>query len=97
MAKAGRGDDQYMIRFPAGLRERVKAAADANGRSMNSEIISVLESYYIDQTFAEMLERRAVDIEVKRKEDSTAAVRDRLAAIDQKLELIMARLDNERP
>lgn len=35
--------DQYMVRFPDGLRDRIKKAAEDNGRSMNAEIIRVLE------------------------------------------------------
>jgi hypothetical protein len=35
--------DQYQLRFPPGLRDRIKAAAELNGRSMNAEIIRVLE------------------------------------------------------
>lgn len=46
MAKAGRGDDQYMVRFPPGLRDRIKEAAWKKGRSMNSEIIATLEREY---------------------------------------------------
>jgi DNA repair exonuclease SbcCD ATPase subunit len=45
MAKAGRGDDQYMIRFPEGLRDTIKEAAELHGRSMNTEIIERLEKY----------------------------------------------------
>ncbi|MGO4833049.1 Arc family DNA-binding protein [Rhizobiaceae sp. 2RAB30] len=43
MAKAGRGADQYMLRFPPGLRDRIKAYAAYQGRSMNEEIIRILE------------------------------------------------------
>lgn len=46
MAKAGRGDDQYMVRFPEGLRDKVKAAAADNSRSMNSEIVARLEETF---------------------------------------------------
>lgn len=38
----GRGADQYTVRFPEGLRDKLKEAAAANGRSMNSEIIERL-------------------------------------------------------
>lgn len=31
--------DKFMLRLPDGMRDRVKAAADAEGRSMNAEII----------------------------------------------------------
>lgn len=38
--------DQYQLRFPPGLRDRIKAAADGNGRSMNAEIVATLEDAY---------------------------------------------------
>lgn len=34
-----RGSEQFVARFPDGMRDRIKAAAKANGRSMNAEII----------------------------------------------------------
>lgn len=36
--------DQFQLRLPPGLRERIKEKADANGRSMNAEIIASVES-----------------------------------------------------
>jgi Flagellar capping protein len=44
--KVGRGSDQFPLRLPDGLRERIKASADQSGRSMNAEIIARLESSY---------------------------------------------------
>ncbi|MGO7370583.1 Arc family DNA-binding protein [Rhizobium leguminosarum] len=41
--RPGRGSDQFPLRLPEGMRERVKAAADASGRSMNAEVIDRLE------------------------------------------------------
>mgnify|MGYP003124070254 CR=1 FL=1 len=38
--------DKFMLRLPTGMRERIKAAADDNNRSMNSEIVAVLEEKY---------------------------------------------------
>jgi len=32
--------DQYMVRFPDGMRDRLKAAAAQNKRSMNAEIVA---------------------------------------------------------
>jgi hypothetical protein len=43
MAKVGRGSDQFPLRLPDGLRNRIKGAADRNGRSMNAEIVRALE------------------------------------------------------
>jgi hypothetical protein len=48
MAKAGRGSDQFPLRLPDGLRDRIKQLAEANGRSMNAEIVSTLEEAYPD-------------------------------------------------
>lgn len=53
MAKAGRGSDQFPLRLPEGLRDRIKAAADRNGRSMNAEIVATLENGYPSAQFFE--------------------------------------------
>jgi predicted DNA-binding protein len=42
-APAGRGADQFMVRFPAGVRERLAEMASNNGRSMNAEVIAAVE------------------------------------------------------
>jgi plasmid stability protein len=34
--------DQFVVRLPEGMRDRVAAAAKANGRSMNAEIVAIL-------------------------------------------------------
>ncbi|MGE0524375.1 MAG: Arc family DNA-binding protein [Variibacter sp.] len=44
-AAAGRGSDQFVVRFPAGMRDRVAAMAANNGRSMNAEIIAAVERH----------------------------------------------------
>lgn len=54
MAKAGRGSDQFPLRLPDGLRDRVKRHAEANGRSMNSEIVSLLEQGLFEADMAMM-------------------------------------------
>lgn len=35
-----------MLRLPDGMRDRIKAVADANNRSMNAEIVATLEDRY---------------------------------------------------
>lgn len=39
-----RGSDQFNLRFPDGMRDRLKAEAAKNGRSLNAEIIHRLQS-----------------------------------------------------
>jgi hypothetical protein len=46
IAKAGRGSEQFMLRLPDGMRDRIREAAEANQRSMNAEILSRLEASF---------------------------------------------------
>lgn len=38
--------ERFQVRMPEGLRDRIKAASEANGRSMNAEILRVLEKEF---------------------------------------------------
>jgi len=38
--------DRIMLRLPDGMRDRIAAAAKANNRSMNAEIVAVLEEKF---------------------------------------------------
>lgn len=55
-----------MLRLPDGMRERIKSAADNNGRSMNAEIVQLLEREYPEPTDVLHVHihniRRALDI-----------------------------------
>ncbi|MHC2298185.1 Arc family DNA-binding protein [Rhizobium mongolense] len=42
--------DKIIIRVPDGMRERIKRVADANGRSVNAELLVLLEKSYPSQT-----------------------------------------------
>lgn len=41
-----RESDRFMLRLPDGMRDRIKASAEANNRSMNAEIVATLEEKY---------------------------------------------------
>lgn len=43
-----RGSDQFVVRFPDGMRDRIAEAAKAAGRSMNAEIVARLEASFTD-------------------------------------------------
>lgn len=38
--------DKFMLRLPDGMRDRIRVAAEANNRSMNSEIIAALSERF---------------------------------------------------
>ncbi|NKJ03451.1 Arc family DNA-binding protein [Rhizobium sp. SG741] len=46
MGRPSRASDQFIVRLPDGLRDRIKSAAEANNRSMNAEIVATLEEAY---------------------------------------------------
>ena len=92
----GRGADQVSLRLPPGLRDRVKAVADQNGRSMNAEIIELLEDAYVHQTYAEKSERLAVALMHQKAEDEAASIEKRLTTIEAKLDQLLALEDHYR-
>jgi plasmid stability protein len=38
--------DKFIVRLPDGMRDRIKAAAERNGRSMNAEIVAALDAHF---------------------------------------------------
>ena len=64
---AGKDADQYMLRLPVGLRDRVARRATENGRSMNTEIIEAIEEHLkgVDRVTQiwEILKKHKQDIE----------------------------------
>ena len=46
MARVSKQSEQFVLRLPDGMRDKIKAAAEVNGRSMNSEIVATLEDAY---------------------------------------------------
>lgn len=39
--------DKFMLRLPDGMRDQIRVSAEANGRSMNAEIVATLEEKYL--------------------------------------------------
>lgn len=53
--------EKFMLRMPEGLREKLASVAQANGRSMNSELITRIEASFdvrigLESDIARMLE-----------------------------------------
>lgn len=85
-----RKTEQFIVRLPDGMRDRIKRAAEANNRSMNAEIVATLEEKYPSDNalegFGELLEAYA-DI-AARAADPNLNEQDRALV---QLELNMAR------
>lgn len=48
-----RESEKYVLRLPAGMRNRIKAAATRNMRSMNAEIVAVLVGQFPEMPITE--------------------------------------------
>lgn len=57
MIQQTRGSGQFPLRLPGDLRARIKASAEENGRSMNSEIV-----YKLIQAFGASTETKKADV-----------------------------------
>ena len=53
--------EKFVIRLPMGLRDQIRQLSETNRRSMNSEIIMVLESHIRQQTLQQMAEASGDD------------------------------------
>lgn len=85
VGKPGRGSDQFALRLPDGMRDRIKAAADKSGRSMNAEMVARLEASFAARPDKETTELNAMKaiIEVLRR--SGALDLERLSEIQTEL------------
>jgi hypothetical protein len=81
--------DQFMLRLPDGMRDRIKAAAEANRRSMNAEIVDRLESTFAapidlgevnldhdERLKMDMIMREFANLLIGRKERDTSRTED---------------------
>lgn len=73
--KQVRDYDKFMLRFPDGMRDAIAERAKANGRSMNSEIVQILQdaldggfSLQMDTEFGKVY-NELITTEVKTTED----------------------------
>lgn len=64
--------DQYIVRFPDGMRDALKAQAAQNNRSLNAEIIARIEASFRDDGTVE----QAINTLLARIEGQEATMQD---------------------
>lgn len=85
--------DKFIIRLPEGMRGRIKRAADANGRSMNAEVVAALLDWFPDPTAEEYLAWLHRELEALRQvvqntraaEEQKALASNAMAEVRQKI------------
>jgi hypothetical protein len=99
---AAKGADQYMLRLPPGLRDRVAKRAGENGRSINTEIIDAIEKHLVGadriaQLWAFMEKHRATIEAIPEIEQSLENLKYEIRPlIDERDYAAMIRADGER-
>lgn len=94
-SKQDRGGDQYLMRLPPGLRERIAARAAENGRSMSAEIVAAIERHLRD---ADKFTEISVFIERHRDAiESLGQLQETVHRIQRDVSLIDAQVDEMRP
>lgn len=78
--------DKFMLRMPEGMRDRIKAAADRNNRSMNAEIINTLDAYYPERMTLEYMVEYLKDLTEQSKDGTRPEIMQELEHV---LELII--------
>lgn len=77
--------DKIIIRVPNGMRDRIKRAADSNNRSMNAELLVLLERTFPAETkLDEYLQDVAgliVKLPAEKREEAWRAVFDKLGSL----------------
>lgn len=67
MAENRSKSDGFMLRFPDGMRDQLKAAAERAGRSMNAEIIFRIEESFLDPISIRPRLRRRIERDAEAK------------------------------
>jgi len=77
--KTGRGSDQFPLRLPDGLRDRIKSRAEKIGYSMNETIVRVLEREFPPPITLEEQTRDLLELIASLKQGRVGGSIDRIA------------------
>lgn len=89
--------DQFVVRFPDGMRDQIAALAKANNRSMNAEIVARLQQTLMTKLHAEMrpLEGSGLVVRVSHPNhaEDTAKVSDEALEVVKRVDERLRRIE----
>ncbi|WP_235602439.1 Arc family DNA-binding protein [Sulfitobacter geojensis] len=77
--------DQFIVRFPDDMRDKIKESAEQNNRSMNAEIVVALEEWLARPSQEE--------VESKQLRDTAKQIMMERSVIEARLAEILSRID----
>lgn len=82
--------DKIIIRVPDGMRERIKRAAEANGRSVNAELLALLDKAYPAVSLIETLVMEIAEVvnslPVENRDEAWRGVFEKMEAVRKETE-----------
>lgn len=89
-----RESDKFMLRMPDGMRDRVRIAAEANGRSMNAEIVAALEDKFPEEHYTTSISIALnwLQLALYKEEIDKEDMRKHILAAQEDLEALQGRL-----
>lgn len=83
---SAQNQDKFIVRLPTGLRDRIRLAAETNHRSMNAEVVALLEENYPAPAPDQVTEPAArimlwLAARIRRRDPKSGSVRERQATM----------------
>lgn len=97
--QSSQNQDKFIVRLPDGLRDRLRLAAEANHRSMNAEVVALLEENYpapVPENVTDPAARLLLWLakRIRRRTPKPGSARERQAALYESIASdIIARMD----
>ena len=84
--QSAQNQDKFIVRLPTGMRDRIRLAAEINHRSMNAEVVALLEEHYPAPAPEKVTEPAArimlwLAARIRRRNPKPGSVRERQAAM----------------
>lgn len=84
--QSAQNQDKFIVRLPTGLRDRIRLAAETNHRSMNAEVVALLEENYPAPAPDQVTEPAArimlwLAARIRRRDPKSGSVRERQATM----------------
>ncbi|WP_439104701.1 Arc family DNA-binding protein [Celeribacter marinus] len=84
--QSAQNQDKFIVRLPTGLRNRIRLTAETNHRSMNAEVVALLEEHYPAPAPEKVTEPAArimlwLAARIRRRDPMPGSVRERQAAM----------------
>ena len=91
-----RESDKFMLRLPDGMRERIKRSAEGSRRSMNAEIVDMIEDGLARVEYLEVQSASGIDTEPTPSADIEQIVAEMTALYEHQIRAALYRVRDSK-